>query len=236
VDLLDTLDAYLRDGFRPARTEPSSEIATSPVAAADDPRSSSRTVRSESVDDTAGALAELAAAVSRCERCGLSRSRKLAVAGEGVPSPLVLAVGEAPGAEEDRTGRPFVGAAGRYLDKWLAAVGLDRGTNCYIANVVKCRPPGNRDPAAEEIEQCRGYLERQIDLLRPRAILAVGRFAAQVLTGTTLGITALRGATHAYRGTPLVATYHPAAVLRDPGLRAAVWEDLKRLRALYGDG
>lgn len=128
-----------------------------------------------------------------------------------------------------------MGAAGQYLDKWLAAVGLDRATTCFIANVVKCRPPGNRDPQPEEVHACRGYLERQIALLRPRAILALGRFAAQTLTGSTQGIAILRSGTHEYQGIPLVATFHPSAVLRDNSLRAPVWDDLKRLKALLAN-
>jgi DNA polymerase len=145
-------------------------------------------------------------------------------------------VGEGPGADEDASGRPFVGAAGQYLDKWLAAIGLDRQSTCFIANVLKCRPPGNRDPQPEEVEACRGYLDRQLAALGPRAILALGRHAAQTLTGSPQGITMLRERTHECRGVPLVATYHPSAVLRNPSLRAAVWDDLRRLKALLGDG
>jgi uracil-DNA glycosylase family 4 len=144
-------------------------------------------------------------------------------------------VGEGPGFEEDRSGRPFVGPAGQYLDTWLAAIGLDRRRNAYIANIVKCRPPGNRDPLPEESAACLPYLQRQVALLRPRAILTVGRIATQVLTGRSEGIGQLRGSLHSYQGIPLVGTYHPSAVLRDKErLRAPVWEDLKRLRSLLG--
>ncbi len=152
--------------------------------------------------------------------------------GEGAERPLVVVIGEGPGAEEDRSGRPFVGRAGQYLDKWLAAIGLDRATNCYIANVVKCRPPGNRDPLPEETTACGHFLRRQIALLAPRAVLTVGRISSQILTGRSEGIGQLRGRRHELDGLPLIATYHPSAVLRDATLRAAVWADLKQLRAL----
>jgi uracil-DNA glycosylase family 4 len=219
--LLDTAEDYFRGGFRRDRPVPGEDTGSA-----------------EAAGETSGEadLEVVAREVSACTRCALARTRTIAVPGEGAARPLVLAVGEGPGAEEDASGRPFVGPAGQYLDKWLAAIGLDRQETCFIANVVKCRPPGNRDPGPEEITACRGYLDRQIAALRPRAILALGRFAAQVLTGATQGITLLRGRTHACGGVPLVATYHPSAVLRDASLRAAVWDDLKRLKALLGDG
>jgi uracil-DNA glycosylase len=220
-ELLDRGEDYFRDGFRVDRL---------PEPEAPPPGSVGHAIAAE-----AGSLEDVAREVASCARCPLGRMRRTAVPGEGVPSPLVLAVGEGPGADEDASGRPFVGAAGQYLDKWLAAVGLDRKTNCFIANVLKCRPPGNRDPQPQEVQACRGYLERQIAILRPRAILALGRFAAQTLTGSTQGITVLRSGTHEYRGIPLVATFHPSAVLRDNSLRAPVWEDLRRLKALLGN-
>jgi uracil-DNA glycosylase len=219
--LLDAAEDYFRDGFR--RDRPEAAEGASAAGAA------------EGASGEAD-LEVVAREVSACTRCALARTRTNAVPGEGAARPLVLAVGEGPGADEDASGRPFVGPAGQYLDKWLAAIGLDRQDTCFIANVVKCRPPGNRDPQPDEILACRGYLDRQIAALRPRAILALGRFAAQALTGATQGITALRGQTHVCGGVPLVATYHPSAVLRDASLRAAVWDDLKRLKALLGDG
>ena len=147
-------------------------------------------------------------------------------------NPLVMAVGEGPGAEEDRTGRPFVGPAGRYLDRWLASIGLDRRTNCFIGNIVKCRPPGNRDPEQEESRACRSYLDRQIALLKPKALLSLGRISSQLLIESSLGIGRLRGGTYAYRDIPLIPTYHPSGVLRNPEYRAPVWEDLQRLKTL----
>ena len=175
-------------------------------------------------------LAELAAEVAACTTCGLCRGRTRAVPGEGAIDPLVMVVGEGPGADEDASGRPFVGRAGQYLDKWLEAVQLSRSSNAYIANIVKCRPPGNRDPLPDEMAACRPYLDRQIDLVRPRVILTVGRISSANLTGLEVGINKLRGSTYRYRGIPLIPTYHPSGVLRNPDYRAPVWEDLRRLK------
>jgi DNA polymerase len=155
-----------------------------------------------------------------------------AVPGQGVLDPLVMVVGEGPGADEDRRGLPFVGRAGQFLDRWLEAIDLDRNTNAYIANIVKCRPPGNRDPRSSEAEACLPYLRDQIELVRPRVILTVGRVASGILIGTQAGIGSLRGRTFYYNGIPLVPTYHPSGVLRNPELKRPVWEDLKRLRVL----
>ena len=184
-------------------------------------------------------LSDIAEEIMECSRCALHSNRKKAVPGEGSQSPTVMVIGEGPGVQEDRTGKPFVGPAGQYLDRWLKAVAfgnpqvtLDRKSNTYITNLVKCRPPGNRDPLPEESQSCLMYLERQIKILKPQVILTVSRFAAQTLTGMNAGIGSLRGKTYEYQGIPLIPTYHPSAVLRDPGLRAPVWEDLKRLKAL----
>ena len=180
---------------------------------------------------TVEALAAIGDEVSGCRRCRLSEGRTNTVPGEGVPNPEVMVIGEGPGAAEDRSGRPFVGPAGRYLDRWLAAIELDRRRNCFIANVVKCRPPGNRDPNPDEVAACMPYLARQIDVLRPRALLAVGRVAANHLLGVTRTLAEHRSGRYEHRGLPLFVTYHPSAVLRDSSLRAPVWEDLKKLRA-----
>jgi len=144
----------------------------------------------------------------------------------------VMFVGEGPGAEEDRTGRPFVGAAGQYLDTWLPPIGLDRAA-VYIANCVKCRPPQNREPHPDELGACLPFLEHQIQLVRPRVICCLGRIAAQTLLGTTQSLGQLRGRVHQHGGIPVVVTYHPSAVLRDKAtLRKPVWEDLKLLKGL----
>lgn len=164
-----------------------------------------------------------------CRNCALCEGRNQVVFGEGNPAADVLVVGEAPGAEEDRTGRPFVGRAGKLLDLLLAAVDLSR-ESVYICNVLKCRPPGNRNPQPEEIEACSPLLRRQVELVGPRVVLAVGTFAAQTLLETSTSIGRLRGEVHEYHGVPLVPTYHPAALLRNPGWIRPVWEDLQRLR------
>lgn len=170
------------------------------------------------------------AEVEGCRACRLGEGRRHPAYGEGVPSPLVLIVGEGPGAEEDAQGRPFVGPAGRLLDKMLESIGLSRETNCYIANIVKCRPPGNREPANDEREACLPWLERQIAALRPAFILAMGRTAATTLLRSEEGIGRLRGRWFERGGVPLLATYHPSALLRDESLKRPAWEDLKMLR------
>lgn len=141
-----------------------------------------------------------------------------------------MVIGEGPGAEEDLQGRPFVGRSGQLLDKMLAAVSLSRTVNVFIANIVKCRPPGNRDPQPEESEACAGYLAAQIAYIKPKAILALGRIASRNLLATNEGITRLRGRFFDYRGIPLMPTYHPSALLRDENLKRPAWEDLKRFR------
>ncbi len=176
-------------------------------------------------------LDKIAAQVEKCRKCRLCEKRNKVVPGMGVSEPDVLVVGEGPGGDEDIQGLPFVGKAGQYLDKWLVAIGLDRNTNCFIGNVVKCRPPMNRDPQPDEIEACLPYLERQIALLKPKFILTLGRISSAVLSGQEAGIGRLRGRTYSFKGIPLIPTYHPSAVLRDPTLRRPVWEDLKRLKA-----
>lgn len=175
------------------------------------------------------ALRILSEEVAGCTACALHLGRQNVVFGEGNPAAEVVVVGEAPGSAEDRTGRPFVGPAGQLLDLLLLTAGFER-EEVYICNVIKCRPPGNRDPEPAEVEACSAHLGRQLDAIRPTVLLAVGRFAAQTLLGSTENIGALRGAVHDYRGTPLVVTYHPAFLLRSPQWTRAAWEDLQRLR------
>ena len=175
--------------------------------------------------------AELEAAVRDCHRCGLCEQRKQAVLGVGDPQADWLFVGEGPGAEEDERGEPFVGAAGRLLDSMLGSIGLQRGTQVYIANAVKCRPPGNRTPDASEIEACKPYLLRQIELLQPRLIVAMGRPAAQTLLEQEIKIGSARGQVFERRGRLVVVTYHPAYLLRNPLDKARAWEDLCFSRA-----
>jgi len=180
-------------------------------------------------------LAELEAVVSGCERCGLHAGRTQTVFGTGDPRARCMIIGEAPGAEEDKRGKPFVGRAGQLLNAMLRAIGMSREV-VYIANIVKCRPPKNRDPKPEEMVACSTYLHRQIALIRPRVILAVGRVAAQHLTGSTSPIGRMRGQSYAYEngdtGVPIVVTYHPAYLLRSPLEKRKSWEDLRRARDL----
>ncbi|HKO15784.1 MAG TPA: uracil-DNA glycosylase [Gemmatimonadaceae bacterium] len=174
-------------------------------------------------------LADVAAAVATCTRCPLHSTAISPVPGEGSPQAALMLVGEAPGAREDETGRPFVGPAGQLLTKILAAIELTR-EDVFICNVIKHRPPANRNPRPEEITACSPYLVRQIELIRPRVILALGTFAAQTLLETTLSIGKLRGQIHRYYGVPLIVTYHPAALLRNGAWKRPTWEDVKLAR------
>jgi uracil-DNA glycosylase family 4 len=193
-------------------------------------------VRVESTAPAAGATREasigamdwatLKQAVPACMACGLHAGRKQTVFGVGDERADWLLVGEAPGAEEDRLGEPFVGQAGRLLDAMLAALDLKRGKGVYIANVLKCRPPGNRNPEPGEVAQCTPFLLRQIALIEPRLIVAMGRFAAQTLLATDATIASLRGRVHRYAGVPLIVTYHPAYLLRNLPDKAKAWSDL----------
>ncbi|HTY94913.1 MAG TPA: uracil-DNA glycosylase [Steroidobacteraceae bacterium] len=185
--------------------------------------------------DVAQAWRELTEEVSRCTRCELHRTRTRPVLGVGDRQAQWLIVGEAPGAEEDRQGEPFVGRAGQLLDAMLRSIGLARGRNVYIANILKSRPPGNRNPQPAEVAACLPYLERQIQLIGPRLILAVGRIAMQSLLGSDSSLARMRGRVHEFGGlkTPLIVTYHPAYLLRKPEDKRSAWEDLKFARAVF---
>lgn len=180
--------------------------------------------------------------INGCKRCVLSRSRTNVVPGMGVMNPFVLVIGEGPGESEDMTGLPFVGAAGQLLDKMLSAIGLSRAKNCYIANIVKCRPPNNRNPNPDEAEACRSFLDAQIAILKPKAILCAGSVAVKNLLHSTDGVMKLHGKILEYKGIPLLTTYHPSALLRYPENKRVAWEDLKifrtkllELNPSYGD-
>jgi uracil-DNA glycosylase family 4 len=177
----------------------------------------------------------LQAQVSVCVKCDLHKSRTRTVFGVGNPHADWLVIGEAPGAEEDRQGEPFVGAAGKLLDAMLQAIGLSRNENVFIANMLKCRPPGNRDPKPEEVSACMPYLIRQIMAIKPKLILAVGRIAAQNLLATDVPLGRLRGQVHRFGplSTALIVTYHPAYLLRSPGEKRKAWEDLKFARDFF---
>ena len=173
----------------------------------------------------------LQAAVAACRKCRLCETRTNTVFGVGPRQAPLMVVGEGPGADEDAQGEPFVGRAGKLLDEMLRAIGRSRRSDTFIANVVKCRPPGNREPAEDEAEHCRPYLEQQLRLVRPKLIVALGRVAAQRLLATDTPIGKMRGQTYSWGpdATPLMVTYHPAYLLRNPGDKSKSWEDLKRI-------
>jgi DNA polymerase len=178
---------------------------------------------------SASTLTVLQQEVAGCTRCDeLARTRTQTVFGVGDPAARLCFVGEAPGADEDRLGEPFVGRGGQLLTKIIEACRMKR-EDVYILNMIKCRPPGNRNPLPQELSNCRGYLERQLDLIRPEFICCLGAVAAQNLLGTTISIGKLRGKVHTYRGAKVVCTYHPAFLLRSPGFKAQTWEDMKLL-------
>lgn len=170
-----------------------------------------------------------------CHRCPLGGLRHRLVFGEGDPHAVLVFVGEAPGADEDAQGRPFVGRAGQLLTKIIVAMGLKRD-EVYICNILKCRPPGNRNPQPEEIASCEPFLIRQLEAIRPRVICALGSFAAHTLLKSEAPITVLRGRFHSYQGIPLMPTYHPAYLLRNPGAKKQVWEDVQMIMKALGEG
>lgn len=232
---LDMAEDCLRDGY----AKPREEYAFAPDAEPEAPEPSggpefsslplAYQVAEEEGFSGEDSLDRIAAEIRTCTSCALAEKRTLAVPGEGSLSPLVLVIGEGPGADEDASGRPFVGKAGQLLDRMLASIGLFREKNCFIANGVKCRPPGNRDPQPEELSACASFLQRQIRLLGPLVILCAGRVAAQSLLQTAEGIGKLRGRFTEYQGIPLLPTYHPSALLREESLKKPAFEDLKLL-------
>lgn len=224
---LDLAAAVLRDGHR--REEPVYQFEDDPPPAVADGNQSE-----------ADSLPLIAENICSCAACSLGKTRTRAVPGEGVEHPLVMVIGEGPGAEEDASGRPFVGEAGRLLDKMLESIGLSRNSNVFIANVVKCRPPNNRDPLPAETAACVPFLERQIRLLKPQYILCAGRVAAQTLLKTGDSIGRLRGRFCELPlgdadPIPLIVTYHPSALLRNSEFKRPAWEDLKMLKTRLGE-
>lgn len=209
---------------RPMPARPAVPAAAAPSEAPEvDPNRAARVAQAD--------LETLREMVSGCEACGLCRGRRKAVFGMGAAAPRWMVVGEAPGEQEDRQGLPFVGRSGQLLDAMLAAVGMSRQNDVFIGNVIKCRPPGNRNPTPEEIAACSPYLMRQIELLKPERILVLGRFAAQTLLNTDATIGSLRGRVHTVRAggrdIPVVVSYHPAYLLRSPSEKARSWQDLR---------
>lgn len=223
---------YLRDlGFAdlyrigrtgaPSSDEPSAEVSAGPRAT--DSTTAAAPGGAESQ------LSRLAAEAAVCRLCRLCETRGKVVFGSGPPDARLMFIGEGPGAEEDRQGLPFVGRAGELLTKIIQAIGLRRD-EVYIANIVKCRPPDNRDPAPDEVAACRGYLDRQIEWIRPNVLVALGRVAAQTLLGNDTPISRLRGSWFELRGIPMMVTYHPAALLRNSALKRPTWEDMQKVR------
>ena len=210
---------------RPAAAAPRVFSASAPASAE---------IPKAAVHVTGKSLEEIAGQIRVCTACPLHQSRTNTVPGEGNPRrPDILFVGEGPGAEEDQQGRPFVGAAGQLLDKMIAAMGYSR-QDVFIANMVKCRPPGNRVPLPEEMSACVPYLKAQIELIRPKIIVALGKTAVQGLLGKDVAITRFRGTWCTYEGIDLMPTYHPAYLLRLPGKKGETWADLKAVLAKLG--
>ena len=174
--------------------------------------------------------------INSCQKCSLGGSRKSFVFGVGDPNAELLLIGEAPGEEEDKLGQPFVGRAGKLLDKILAAIGRSRQKGVYICNVLKCRPPDNRDPLPTEIEECEPYLQEQIKLINPKIIVALGRVAGKTLLKQDLPLNKMRGKRHSYFNTELIVTYHPAALLRNESFKRPTWEDFKLVRSILDEG
>jgi DNA polymerase len=225
---------------RPPRSAPFAEQVAAEVATPSAPKAPAApglvvgSADGERIPGEIGAatdLVQLAELIRRCTRCDLYKTATNAVPGEGNPHAGFMCVGEAPGAQEDATGRPFYGQAGLLLTKILQAVNLSR-EEVFILNVLKHRPPGNRNPLPEEVSACRPYLVRQVALVAPKVILALGTFAAQSLLETKLSIGKLRGSVHRYHGIPVIVTYHPAALLRNPAWKRPTWEDVQLARRI----
>jgi len=218
ANFLDIVDDFLGSGYRSEPKEYNFDDDSS--------------APSQSAADS---LEQIAKEIKLCRSCPLCEKRLNAAPGEGAKQPLVMVIGEGPGEDEDKQGRPFVGKAGQLLDKMLDSIGLSRDVNCFIANVVKCRPPGNRDPFPEETQSCSHFLNRQITLLRPKFILIAGRIAAHTLLKTNEPIGRLRGKFFDIDSgglkIPAIATYHPAALLRNDDYKRPAWEDLKLLKS-----
>jgi uracil-DNA glycosylase family 4 len=223
-------DLYLNPSRAAARPAPAPVSVSAPAAPA---------VIDAEAAPRAAELAALAGVAAGCTRCRLAEGRTKVVFGSGNPGAELMLVGEGPGADEDRQGLPFVGAAGELLTRIIQAIEMSREA-VYIANVVKCRPPGNRDPQPDEVAACRGYLDRQIALVRPRVLVALGRVAAQTLLGNDVGSDApigrLRGQWFQVQGIPTRVTYHPAALLRNPALKRPTWEDMQQVRDFLRGG
>jgi DNA polymerase len=219
-----------------AQTAPPAAPAASAASAATPSVTAHQSVDTFQRAQAASNLDMLSAAIASCEACGLCKEREQVVVGQGVLRPAIMVIGEGPGDQEDRQGVPFVGRSGMLLDNMLSAIGSSRTQDAYVANIIKCRPPGNRNPRPEEIAACRPYLMRQIELVQPFSILALGRFAAHTLLGGDVPLAEMRQGsytlTHAGHNIPVVVSYHPAYLLRRPADKAAAWQDLQQIKSI----
>jgi DNA polymerase len=230
------LEARARYGVQGVSLRPSPVAPTPPPAASDEPLTPYPTPPPVLYDEgqvmhSGRGLTALRAEIGDCQRCKLARGRRHIVFGTGCAEANLMFVGEAPGAEEDEQGEPFVGAAGQLLTKMIQAMGYPR-EEVYICNVIKCRPPGNRNPEPDEIAACEQFLRKQIAIVQPRVIVALGKFAAHFLCGETTPITRLRGNLRTFHEIPVMPTYHPAYLLRDASRKGEAWSDLKQVMAL----
>ncbi len=182
------------------------------------------------LEPTSGPILSFKSSIENCKKCNLGSTRNKFVFGSGDPSADLLLVGEAPGQEEDLQGEPFVGRAGKLLDKILKAIGYTRDTNIFITNIVKCRPPDNRDPLPSEVEDCSPYLNKQIELIKPKIIVALGKVAGKTFLKKDILLKEMRNKTHYFKSIPLRITYHPAALLRNPSLKKETWKDFQYIR------
>ena len=182
------------------------------------------------LEPTSGPILSFKSSIENCKKCNLGSTRNKFVFGSGDPSADLLLVGEAPGQEEDLQGEPFVGRAGKLLDKILKAIGYTRDTNIFITNIVKCRPPDNRDPLPSEVKDCSPYLNKQIELIKPKIIVALGKVAGKTFLKKDILLKEMRNKTHYFKSIPLIVTYHPAALLRNPSLKKESWKDFQYIR------
>ena len=185
---------------------------------------------SSKVQDLSDEVTEFYKSISLCKKCSLGHTRTKFVFGNGDPNADLMLIGEAPGEEEDLKGEPFVGRAGKLLNKILAAIDKNRSNGVFITNVLKCRPPKNRDPLLSEVEKCEPYLIKQIEIIKPKLIVALGKISGNTLLKTDISLKEMRGKIHDYFGTPLKVTYHPAALLRNPNLKKDAWQDFQWVR------
>lgn len=228
-NLLKTADSYV-NGYQRTVFSTAPQFNDDVVVEENNSAVSESSINNEKTVKSGLTIEQLTEKIMKCNRCSLGNTKIHIVPGEGVENPLVMVIGEGPGYEEDMQGRPFVGPAGQLLDKMLDAIQLSRNTNCYIANVVKCRPPQNRDPYPEEQNACSAFLEAQINVLKPKMILCMGRISAHKLLNTEDSISKIHGKLFEYNKIPLMVTYHPSALLRNADLKRPAWEDLKLFR------